>query len=148
MKKRHWIVGIIIILFDQLVKVLVINKNIVVIPNFLKMTYTENFGAAFGMGTKYIVLAFSIIIIIGIVVFMKMQKNKIKNYWPYVLILSGAIGNLIDRVFRGYVIDFIDVNIFNFPHFNIADICIVIGVALIIVSILKNVIVDATKIAR
>ena len=130
MKKRHWIVGIIIIILDQLVKILVINKNIVVIPNFLKITYTENFGAAFGMGTKYIVIAFSIIIIIGIVVFMKMQKNRIKNYWPYVLILSGAIGNLIDRVFRGYVIDFIDINIFNFPSFNIADICIVVGATL------------------
>ena len=130
MKKRHCIVGVIIIILDQLVKFLVINKNIVVIPNFLKITYTENFGAAFGMGTKYIVLAFSIIIIIGIVVFMKMQKNKMKNYWPYVLILSGAIGNLIDRVFRGYVIDFIDINIFNFPSFNIADICIVVGATL------------------
>lgn len=130
MKKRHGIVGVIIIILDQLVKFFVINKNIVVIPNFLKITYTENFGAAFGMGTKYIVLAFSIIIIIGILVFMKKEKNKIKNYWPYILILSGAIGNLIDRVFRGYVIDFIDVNILNFPNFNIADICIVVGATL------------------
>ena len=128
MEKRHYIIGAIIIIFEQLVKHLAINKNIAIIPNFLKITYTENFGAAFGIGAKYIVLIFSIIIIIGILFFLKNEKNKIENYWPYVLIISGAIGNLIDRVFRGYVIDYIDINIWNFPNFNIADICIVIGI--------------------
>ena len=55
---------------------------------------------------------------------------------PYILILSGSIGNLIDRVFRGYVIDFIDVNLFNFPNFNIADIAITLGIIYLIVLVI------------
>ena len=139
MKKWHYITGVIIVILDQLVKCFIIDKNIVIIPNFLQITYTQNLGAAFGMGKKYIVLILSIIFIIGILVFMKKEKNKIKNYFPYVLILSGAIGNLIDRIFRGYVIDFIDVNIFNFPNFNIADICIFIGVVYYLIYLLKGI---------
>lgn len=56
-----------------------------------------------------------------------------------VLILTGGISNLFDRIFRGYVIDFIDINLLNFPSFNIADISIVIGIVLLGIQILKNI---------
>lgn len=140
MKKRFFIIGIIILIIDQITKVVMINKNISIIPNFLNFTYTKNFGGAFGIGSKYIVLIISILIIIGIIIYIVKYKEKIKNYLPYTLIIWGSIGNLIDRIVRGYVIDFIDVNLFNFPNFNISDISIVLGVILIVYKIIKDII--------
>lgn len=136
MKLKHYIIGIIILIIDQLSKILIIDKNISIIPNFLKFNYTQNTGGAFGIGRINIILIISILIIIGIIVFLIKEKKKNTNYIPFVLILSGSIGNLIDRLFRGYVIDFIDINIFNFPNFNIADISIVFGVIVLLYIIL------------
>lgn len=138
MKLKHYIIGLIIIIVDQLSKVLIINKNISIIPNFLNLTYTKNLGGAFGFGKQQIIFLLSVILTIGIVIYLIKNKSKITNYIPFILIISGSIGNLIDRIFRGYVIDFIDVNIFNFPNFNIADICIVIGVIWLIINIIKK----------
>ena len=138
MKIKHYIIGIIIIIVDQLSKVLMINKSITLIPNFLNFTYTENLGGAFGLGKQQIIFLLSLILTIGIIIYLIKNKSKIINYIPFILIISGSIGNLIDRVFRGYVIDFIDVNIFNFPNFNIADICVVIGVIWLIINILRK----------
>ena len=138
MRKSHFVLGIIIIIIDQLVKFFMIGKNIVRIPKFLQLSYTQNNGGAFGIGHKYIILVLSIIIIIGIIIFLIKNKQKIGNYLPFIFILSGSIGNLIDRVFRGYVIDYISINLFDFPRFNIADICIVIGIGCLIIKIIKN----------
>ena len=128
MKLKYFALGLIIIIFDQITKFLFINKNFVIIPYFLNFTYTENKGGAFGIGDINMVLLLSIIIIVAIIIFMIINKKNIINFYPFVLLLSGSMSNLVDRIFRGYVIDFIDVNIFNFPNFNIADICIVIGI--------------------
>lgn len=137
MKIKYYIIGIMLIIIDQIVKQLTINRYLTLIPNVLNITYTQNTGAAFGIGTKTIVTVISIIIIIGVIVYLIKQKDKIINYLPYVLILSGAFANLLDRLFRGYVIDYIDINFFNFPNFNIADICIVIGIIVILIKNLK-----------
>ena len=138
MKKVHWIIGIIVIIIDQLIKIIVIDKNFTIIPNFLEITYTQNSGAAFGIGERKIVLVLSILIIlaiIGIILYL-VKNNKQINYMPFIFILSGSIANLIDRIFRGYVIDYIDVNLYNFPNFNIADIVIVIGIIYFVINIL------------
>ena len=55
-----------------------------------------------------------------------------------ILIAAGGISNLIDRIFRGYVVDFIDVNFFNFPNFNVADISIIIGIGILLIVIIKS----------
>lgn len=140
------IVGIIIIILDQITKCLIIEKNIIIIPNFLSLTYTENTGAAFNIGSNNLFFIILVnIIILGIIIkFIKERKEDInfKILISLVLILVGGIGNLIDRIFRGYVIDFIDVNLFNFPNFNVADISIVIGVFLLIIILLNQVLKD------
>lgn len=136
MKLKHYIIGIVIVIIDQLSKMLIINKKIPVIPNFLEFNYTQNTGGAFGIGRINFILIISIIIIIGIIVFLIKENTKITNYIPFVLLLSGSIGNLIDRIFKGYVIDFIDINILDFPNFNIADISIVSGVIVLLYIIL------------
>ena len=136
MKLKHYIIGIVIVIIDQLSKMLIINKKIPVIPNFLEFNYTQNTGGAFGIGRINFILIISVLIIIGIIVFLIKENKRIINYIPFVLLLSGSIGNLIDRFFRGYVIDFIDINILDFPNFNIADISIVFGVIVLLYIIL------------
>lgn len=136
--KKYIIIGNIIVFLDQLSKVLIINKNITIIPSLLSFTYTKNYGGAFSIGKFQVVTILSIAIIIGILVFLLIKNNEIKNYTLYILILSGSIGNLIDRLFRGFVVDFININLFNFPSFNIADMCIVFGIFYLIYNLLKN----------
>lgn len=140
------VIGIAIIVLDQLTKMALINKNITLIPNFMKFTYTKNTGAAFGIGSNNIIMVIIVnVIILGFIIkFLKDNSKKVD--FPIiislVLILSGAIGNLIDRLFRGFVIDFIDINVLNFPNFNIADISIVLGIFVLIIVITKSIIME------
>ena len=134
MKKRAILLTLLIltlIIFDQLTKWLVITNikenSITVIQNILNFTYVENKGVAFGINSNggisnIIISIFVIIIIIRFMVKQREMTNKFTNI-SLALILAGGFGNLIDRIFRGRVIDFID----NFPTFNIADILVVIG---------------------
>ena len=145
MKLKHFIIGIIIILIDQLTKFLLLNKNFTIIPNFLNITYTENRGGAFGIGTSTIITIISIIIIVGILIYIIHERKKNINYIPFILILAGSIGNLIDRICKGFVVDYIDINLFNYPAFNIADICIVLGVLIILIQMIKKIFFDSKK---
>lgn len=138
MNKKYLMLGIALIILDQIVKILMIDKILIVIPGFLNFTYTKNLGAAFGLGNPVMVLIVNILLVVGIIIFIIKYKDKITSYIPITMLLAGAIGNLIDRIFRGYVIDFIDINLFNFPVFNIADICVVLGVIILIFEIIKK----------
>ncbi len=137
-----------VMIADQLVKKLIdnaleLNSQIFLIKNFLSMTLIYNKGAGFGImqGQRIILIIVPVLIILGIVFYQ--IKDKEKRYTlPLALILGGALGNLIDRLFLGYVIDFID---FSFwPAFNIADSCISIG-ALALVCMLAKEHIDERK---
>ena len=134
------IILLLIILFDQVTKMILINQNITIIPNFLSFNYTQNTGAAFNIGTNNIITIIIInVIIIGLIIkFIKDNDLHIGALFSLFIVLAGGISNLIDRIFRGFVIDFIDVNIFNFPNFNVADICIVLGIIFLIVITIKS----------
>ena len=138
MKKRFYLYFLIIIILDQISKYFVIGKNVDIIPSFFKVLYTENYGGAFGIGTLNIIAIFSIVIIALILFYIIKNYKKIPNFLPYILVLAGSVSNLIDRIFRGYVIDFIKFNIFNFPCFNIADISITIGIFIFIILIITK----------
>ena len=143
-KKKAITIGIIIllliILFDQVTKMILINQNITIIPNFLSFNYIQNTGAAFNIGSNNIIMIIIInVIIIGLIIkFIKDNDLDIGVLLSIFIVLAGGISNLIDRIFRGFVIDFIDVNIFNFPNFNVADICIVLGIVFLIFIIIKS----------
>ena len=102
------------------------------------ITYVRNTGAAWSIFSSrtVLVLLISSFIIIGIILYIykNRPKNKVEKI-AYSMILGGAIGNFINRIIYGYVIDFIDVKIFgyNYPIFNLADTFIVIGVILLVV---------------
>ena len=140
MKNKNYIygllLGIIIIIIDQITKYLLINKYVTIIPNILQFTYTENYGIAFGINLGRIVILLNLLIIIGLLYFAKKEKNDFIKLLPYILVISGSVSNLGNRIFRGYVIDFIDIGFINFPNFNLADICIVSGVIIITSSII------------
>ena len=133
------LLGIIIVFLDQITKYTLMGKNLTIIPNILNFTYTENTGVAFGIGANNIFLIIIVnIIVLGVIIdCIRKNQTDFKILIPLVLIFSGGVGNLIDRIFRGYVIDFIDINLFNFPNFNIADICITIGIIFLIIIILN-----------
>lgn len=139
-----FILSIIIIIADQITKYLVIDKlkgtvSYVIIPGFLKFTYVENYGAAFGILKNkklfFIIITLIIVIFISVLLFKYYYKINIFMRIGLGLLLGGAIGNFIDRVRFGYVVDFINVRLFNFydyPVFNIADISIVFGTIIIL----------------
>ena len=104
MKLQYYIIGIVIILIDQLSKDIMIGRKMIIIPNFLEFNYLENTRGAFGIGETTLILILSIIIIAVMIFLLIKKKELINNYIPIILIISGSIGNLIDRIFRGYVI--------------------------------------------
>ena len=107
---------ILLVVVDQIVKFFMINKNIDLIPNILSINYQEVVSGSFGVGQKgtFTFLLTNVIVIGVLIKFMKMQSEQIdiKTYVALTLVISGAFGNVIDRLFRG---------------FNIADLYIVIG---------------------
>ena len=141
MYKKLFIYTIIFTFIDQVSKGLIniylnLNQSVEIIPNFLSFTYVHNTGAAFSIfeGAKCfcIIIAFIALNIIYLF-FIKDKKLKNSEIVIYALLISGIIGNLIDRILFGYVIDFIDVNIFNFAIFNLADSFIVVAVILLLI---------------
>lgn len=117
-----------IIVCDQVTKLLSINLYKIIIPNILDIKYVENKGAAFSIFETKTVLIISLIFIIALLIYWRRTKSKTIKNIALTLMLSGSIGNLIDRMFRGFVIDFIKITLNdNLPVFNIADISIAIG---------------------
>ena len=138
MYRKLFIFGIIFLLIDQITKGLVniymdVNESIKIF-DFLSLTYVHNIGAAFSMleGARWLFIILGIIALNIIYIFFIKDKN-LSNFEiiTYALLLSGIIGNLIDRILYGYVIDFIDFTIFDFAIFNLADSFIVISVILL-----------------
>ena len=137
-----FIITLIVLIVDIISKLIVkhymiLDNSVHVINNFLDLTYVKNTGVAWSIfaNNKYFVLILSGIIIMGIIYYVYREKPTRKiTKLAYALILGGALGNYVNRILYGYVIDFIDVKIFgyNYPIFNMADIFIVLGVILLV----------------
>ena len=142
---------VILILLDQGTKLWALASlkpihNMTLVEGFMDLTFVENRGVAFGMfsGQRWFILLLTGIIAVGLIWFYVTMSKK-KEYFPLrvslVLVLSGAIGNIIDRLFRGYVVDFFEFTFFEWPVFNVADIYVVVGVillALMIIFVVKD----------
>ena len=105
----------------------------------IDLTYLENDGALFGSmsGQRWFLIGFTAIVIIaGIIVFIKtLNRSKVLST-ALALFIAGGIGNLIDRIRLGYVIDMFEIKLFRFAIFNVADICVVFAVALLFIYII------------
>ena len=136
--------SIFIVLIDQFTKYLMFYfKKLFINKDFLlfKLDFVKNYGAAFNIfsGSRIFLSLISIIFSI-LLIYLILSKNNfnVLDLFTYSFILGGTIGNGIDRILKGYVIDFISLNIINFPVFNIADISINIGFVLLMFNIFKN----------
>ena len=137
------LISILIILSDQFTKNIINVNHKSLINNdliFFSIDYVKNYGAAFNMlsGSRIFLSTVSIIIALILIYFILYKKNLSNlDLLSYSFILGGTVGNGIDRVLKGYVIDFINLNFINFPVFNIADISINIGLIFIIFGLIK-----------
>ena len=136
--------SIFIVLIDQFTKYLMFhNKKLFINKDFLlfKLDFVKNYGAAFNIfsGSRIFLSLISILFSI-ILIYLIFRKNTLNTYdlYSYSFILGGTFGNGIDRIYKGFVVDFINLNIINFPVFNIADISINIGFIFLLYNIFKN----------
>ena len=144
----YYLIAIFVILLDQFTKWLIVNnmffgESITIINNVLYITSHRNRGAAWGIlqGQMWLFYVITIVVIVAIMYYLhKAARGKMLLGVSLALMLGGAIGNFIDRVFRKEVVDFIHTYIFNynFPVFNIADSALVIGVILLMIQMLLD----------
>lgn len=135
------IISILVAILDQIIK-FIIDKKVLfieVIPKLFNIHKVYNYGVAFSFleNKRYLILLFSLILIYFLFNLRKDLPKTKKYDILFGVILGGILGNLMDRVFRGYVIDYLETFIFgiSFPIFNLADICITLGIILMVLII-------------
>ena len=136
------IVAVILVAADQIIKnwaaETLIKGDITLIKNVLYLKYTENTGVAFSMfsDNRWMLIGVTSLMLVAVLAFFLSGKvNGKLEIFSLSLLLSGGVGNLIDRISLGYVIDYIDFRIINFAIFNFADICICVGAFLLCVAV-------------
>ncbi len=145
------ILAVFLLIADQVTKYIALMRlkpvgSVTFIDGFMDFTFVENRGAAFGIlnGKTWLLLIMAAVICIVIVIAMiKMPNTKEYKWlkWSLILILAGAIGNVIDRLFRGYVVDFFEFTFIEWPVFNMADIYVVVGtivMAILVLFVIKD----------
>ncbi|HET7522150.1 MAG TPA: signal peptidase II [Bacillales bacterium] len=143
---RYYVLAFIVLMIDQWTKWLVvrhmkIGESIPVWEGVLSITSHRNRGAAFGIlqGQMWLFYIVTVVVVIGVIFYLqKYGRQQPLLGIALALVLGGAIGNFIDRVFRGSVVDFIYFRIIDYPIFNIADSALVIGVGLIFIHTLLD----------
>ena len=136
--------SIFIVLIDQFTKYLMFyNNKLFINKDFLlfKLDFIKNYGAAFNIfrGSRIFLSLISILFSI-LLIYLIFRKDNLNSFdlYSYSFILGGTFGNGIDRIYKGFVVDFINLNIINFPVFNIADISINVGFIFLLYNIFKN----------
>lgn len=136
---------ILLIAVDQITKLLIssnfeVGESIHVINGLLDFTYVQNKGAAFGMfsNQRWVFMILTTVLIAAIIaIWVKGYITHITGKVSAILLVAGGIGNMIDRLLLGYVVDFIDISpLFNFAVFNVADCCVTIGVVFVAIYII------------
>lgn len=146
--KKLLSLSIICLIIDQLFKYIVVSNiklhhGIIVIPNFFSLFHVRNTGAAWSIleGNRLLLIILSIFALVAIYIFF-IRNKELDNLEIvcYGVLIGGILGNLCDRIIRGYVIDYLKFDIFNyhFPVFNFADICIVVSVIVMFVLLFRG----------
>ena len=136
--KTSIIISILVALLDQIIKFFIDKKVLFreVIPDLFNIHKVYNYGVAFSFleNKRYLILLFSIILIYFLFNLRKDLPKTKKYDILFGVILGGILGNLIDRIFRGFVIDYFEIFLgqYSFPIFNLADICITLGIIIMI----------------
>jgi len=140
--------ALVLVLLDQYTKYIALTslkpiKTMTFVEGFMDFTFVENRGAAFGMlsGARWFFIIVTAAITVGIIYYVAKKIPKAGNEYKalkfsLMLILAGAWGNVYDRIFRGYVVDFFEFTFFEWPVFNVADIYVVCGAILMSVVVM------------
>ena len=138
----------VLVAFDLLSKKIVFDSidlhTFISLTFFLDLTHIHNFGISFGLFSGLISPWLLIIIgllVVGFIFYLMKSASDMFEEWSFLIIISGALSNIIDRIFNGYVIDFIYFHYKDFfwPAFNFADIYITIGIIMIVINILRKI---------
>lgn len=147
MKTKTLLISIFFFLLDLITKLIIdlkleLTLSIPIINNFFYLTKVYNYGASWSFlsGHQFLLIIITIIMLIILFFYQRKFKNNKRNILAFGLLYGGIFGNLVNRFLYEYVIDFLDFKIigYDFPVFNIADICIVIGIFLLIIAIFKK----------
>ena len=116
-------------------------RTIPLIENVFHLTYVENRGMAFGMfsGGRVLFIIVSVVVLVLLIMLFKKTEISARTVWQKAgtaLIFSGALGNLVERISKGYVVDFLDFTLIDFPVFNIADIAVCVGAGMLVIHFL------------
>ena len=143
MKKKRifWVVVVLVLLFDRVTKELAFGipaEGTELIPGVIGLRYAENVGVAFSLlsGAPRLLGLLSLVLIVGGYVWLRKKKIAMLPTVGLALMAGGAAGNMFDRLIRGFVPDMIETQFMNFPVFNVADSCLVIGCVIVMISIL------------
>lgn len=143
----------VLVSLDQIIKLLVIKYlepigSLPLIDGFIQLNYAENTGAAFGSfsGYTWVLSVFTLAVIVAGLVYLLIGKVKFGvEYVCITLILAGGLGNLIDRIFRGFVVDYIEPLFIDFAIFNFADILVTCSAVVLIIWMIYGIYKDAKK---
>ena len=138
---KFWLTVILVLAVDRITKELaggIPAEGIVLVPGVVGLRYAENVGAAFSMLSGYprVLGVLSLALIAGGYVWLRKKEIAAFPLFGLALMAGGAAGNMLDRLIRGFVPDMIETLFMNFPVFNIADSCLVIGCILMMISLL------------
>ena len=149
MNRKITLIASFALVIDQIIKYLFSNviKGFILIPNFISFIYAKNDGVAFSMlsGNRiFIILSTMLLLLFLLYMLSKEDKKYLKDFsltnTAYGLLLGGILGILLDRIIRGYVTDYVSLNIvgYHFPIFNLADVCITLVVILLSINYFKT----------
>jgi signal peptidase II len=162
MKNKYYLATLLILIIDHVTKWIAratlhpdpaANRTIEIIPGYLRFSYVDNSGVAFGFFDSiesawkpYILAGVAVLAIFVIFIYsMRMPKDRKLLQLALAITMGGILGNFVDRLFRGYVVDFIEFHIhevFYWPTFNVADSAITIGIALLLIDTVTNPIIE------
>lgn len=136
--------GTILVIIDQIIKYVVVrnlavNDTIPILKNSIELTFVKNTGAAFSILTNatWLITALSVTVFIFLIYYIRKEEKTTKSMGViFSLLIGGILGNIIDRIRLGYVIDYVSIG--RFPIFNFADSCIVIGMVLMIIVVIRG----------
>ena len=121
---------------------MIVNQSFIIIKDFFSLTLVHNTGAAFSIldGSRSLLILIGVAALIGLILYIRKQVIDDIDIFVYSLLIGGIVGNLIDRIVHGYVIDYLSFNFgkYYFPVFNFADMCIVVAILIIIIRMIKE----------
>ncbi|MGY1576582.1 signal peptidase II [Pediococcus pentosaceus] len=145
MKWFSYIVGLLLLVIDQLVKSAVSNQIALgtvksFIPGVLSLTNLRNDGAAWSIlsGNQIFFYLITVVALVVLIYLLVTQRQHLLYQWGLTLMITGTLGNFIDRIRLKYVVDMFQIDFFNFPIFNIADMCLTFGVIVLFIAIIRD----------